>query len=291
MAAFGDPAPIEPEAPTADQPEAPEAPVTDAPEAPEAGTSTETPAAPETETPESDEESFTDVKVDDLPEDVQSRYGQMQADYTRKTQALAERHQELDTAVSFVSDLVSDEQNATQEAVFRTLAERLGYDLDDDGDLEGEPDTEPLDDETPEQAEFRDSRLDPILAEREAKAETERQAAYEQQLDETETHIENGIKALAKADGIDLTEEELGVVFDSVLALPPQGDGPNVKAAYDRYKAATKAHTDRWVQSKKTTQAPTGQAGEEPVDFSNEEARLALTARHAEAAMRAQSGL
>jgi hypothetical protein len=155
------PTPETTEAPTADQPDVT---TPDAPEAPEAGTSdTEVPETPDA--PESDTESFTDVNTDDLPEDVATRYQQMQADYTRKTQALAERNTELDAVQSFAVDLLADEPNDTQEAVFRTLAERLGYELEGgDEPAEGdEPGTE-----TPE---FHDPRLDPILAEREAKAE------------------------------------------------------------------------------------------------------------------------
>jgi hypothetical protein len=213
----------------------------------------------------------------------------MQADYTRKTQALAERNSELDAVQSFAVDLLADEPNdtqaQTQEAVFRTLAERLGYEVEGgDEPAEGdEPGTE-----TPE---FHDPRLDPILAEREAQAQRDADAAREQELDEAEQAIDTGIADLAKADGIELSEEEQALIFSDVLALPPLENGPNVKGAYDRYKAAVKAYTDRWVKSKGSPQAPTGAAGEEPVDFRDEEARLAYTARAVEAAQRAQSGL
>lgn len=267
------------EAPTADQPD-----VSTTPEAPEAvAPGTSEPETPEADAPEG-EESFTDDS--DVPEELRERHSQMQADYTRKTQALAERHAELDQAVTFVSDLVSDEPNATQEAVFRTLAERLGYEFDED-DTPAETETE-TDEATPE---FRDPRLDPIIAEREAEKAAKADAEHREYLAQQETAITDGISALAKTDGIELTDEEMDIIFDGVLALPAHEGGPALQQAYDRYKAATKAHTDRWVKSKKTAQAPGGSGAEEPVDFSNEEARLAYTARAVEAAQRAQAGL
>lgn len=273
-----------PEAPIADQPEAP---VTEAPETPAAEEPT-TPAAPEGDAPESDDESFTDIDPETLPEEAKEPYKRLQADYTRKTQALAERHAELDQAIGFVSDIVSEEANDTQEQVFRILAERLGYDIDDAEGDDAETDTPEAEGDEPD--EFRDPRLDPILAEREAEQEAKRQADYEAELDQHETAITDGITAAAKADGIELTEAESDVVFDLVLALPPADDGPDVAGAYKRYQAATQADRDRWVKSKKATLAPGTQGAEETVDFNNEDQRLAFMASRAEAAMRAQAG-
>lgn len=272
------------EAPTADQPEVTTPDVT--PEAPEAGT----PDAEATDTPETPEdEKFTDVDTDGLPEEVATRYQQMQADYTRKTQALAERQSELDAVTSFASDLLSDTPNDTQEAVFRTLADRLGVNLEgfDEEPVPADGDEPKADEAEP----FHDPRLDPILAEREAEAHAKSEAAREAELDAAETQIDDGIAALAKADGIELSEDEQALIFSDVLALPPLADGPNVQAAWNRWKKADQASKDRWVKSKASTQAPTGKPGEEPVDFTDEEQRLAFTVRAVEAAQRAQSGL
>lgn len=282
-----------PDEPVADvpTPETTDAPVTDqadvttpdAPEATPAGTGE--PEVPETPDAPSDDESFTDVNADDLPDEVRTRYKQMQADYTQKTQALAERNTELDAIQSFAGDLLADEPNDTQEAVFRTLAERLGYELPDEPETPAEgttPEAEP--EQVPEWAK-------PILAEREAASTAAAEAAREQELDQAEQAIDSGILDLAKADGYELSEEEQALIFSDVLALPPVNNGPDVKGAYDRYKAAAQAYFDRVVKSKQSPQAPSGAAGSEPVDWKNEEARLAETARVVESVMREQSGL
>jgi hypothetical protein len=272
-------------APVADQPDVP---TPDAPETPAAKEPT-TDASPAPDEPEGDEESFTDVDTEGLPEDVQTRYAQMQADYTRKTQALAERHAELDQAVSFVSDLVSDEANDTQEAVFRVLAKRLGYAVEGE-DEEGEPDTEPLEDE--DVPEFRDPRLDPILEEREAEKARQAAEAYEAELDQHEATINDGIKAAAKVDGLELTEDEHDFIFDKVLALPPvvgaDGQkGPDIAGAYAAYRKVTQADRNRWVKSKTTGGVPGNNAADEPVDLHDEEQRHQFMASRIEAARRA----
>jgi len=260
---------------TPDQPETTDVETDDAPDAEEAGTS---------EGSEDEVDAFTDVDLESLSEEERGRYEQMQADYTRKTQALAEQRTELESVQSFVTDLVADEpseeQAAMQEQVFRALAERLGYELEGDDEATGD-DAEEGDDEP----EFRDPRVDALLAEREAEAEAKRAEQYEARLDEVETEIEDGLKGLAKKDGVDLTDDELGLLFDATLALPPvDGDKPDIAGAYKRLTTVLNVNKKRWIDSKKADPAPGGDAGAEKPDLSTPEGRQANLARIVQAA-------
>lgn len=262
-----------PESGSPDQPADTDAATDDAPEDSE---------EPGTSDADEEADAFTDVDLDSLSDEERGRYEQMQADYTRKTQALAEQRAELESVQSFVTDLVADEpseaQAAMQEQVFRALAERLGYQLegDEETDDAAEGDDEP---------EFRDPRVDALLAEREAEAEAKRQEEYEAQIDAVETEIEDGLKALAKKDGVDLTDDELSLLFDATLALPPvDGDKPDVAGAYKRLTTVLNVNKQRWIDSKKADPAPGGTAGDEKPDLSTEEGRIAALARTVQAA-------
>lgn len=228
-------------------------------------------------------DTFTDVDLDSLSDEERGRYEQMQADYTRKTQALAEQRAELESVQSFVSDLVADtpseEQKAMQEQVFKALAERLGYQLEGDEDEGTDGDAEEGENESDE-PEFRDPRVDALLAEREEKAEAERAAAFEKQLDVAEENIENGLKALAEKDGVELTDKELDLLFDKVLALPPvDGNEPDVQGAYKALQEVLNVNKQRWIDSKKADPAPDGTAGGDKPDLSTPEGRQANLAR------------
>lgn len=257
-------------------PAQPDQPVeTDAVEAPEASAEgTEEPGT----SADDDVDTFTDVDLDSLSEAERGRHEQMQADYTRKTQALAEQRAELESVQSFVTDLVADkpseEQAAMQEQVFRSLAERLGYQLEDgDGDDEDEPEA----DEAPE---FRDPRVDAILAEREAEQQAKADAEHEKQLDKAETDIEDALKGLAAKDGVELSSDELDLLFDATLALPPvDGDKPDTAGAYKRLTTVLNVNKQRWIDSKKADPAPAPGAGGDKPDLSTPEGRQANLAR------------
>lgn len=277
---------------TPDQPEASsDSPSTDAPETSDAESGTSE------EGEEASEESFTDVDLDGLPEEVQNRYQQMQADYTRKTQALAEQRAEMETQTAFVADLVAGEptedQVELQEAVFQALAERLGYDIEG---LEADEDAEGDDAETGDEApEFRDPRVDELLAEREAAKQAEAEQQREQQLDTIEQEIEDGLKALAKEDGIaELSDDELDLLFDKVLSLPPvEVDGqpkPDLKGAFAALKKVLGVNQQRWIDSKRNAaQAPSGEQAEKPVDLMDQQQRVAHMARSIQAATAQQN--
>lgn len=298
------PTPTSDEAPVADvettdvSTEVTDQPETTEPDAPETTDEESADGTSDEEAPEESEDSFTDVDLESLPEEVQNRYRQMQADYTRKTQELAEQRAELETQTAFVADLVAgeptEEQVELQEAVFKALAERLGYDVEGDED-EGE-DAEGADgtdgDEAPE---FRDPRVDELLAEREAERQRQAQQEQEALIDATEEKIEDGLKELAKADGFDLSDEELDLLFDKVLALPPlegeEGPEPDVKGAYEHLKKVLAVNQQRWIDSKRNaaTAPEGGSPAGEPVDLMDPLQRQQQLARSAAAAMAQQN--
>lgn len=216
-------------------------------EAPE-GTSQEA-----TEKPDHFSEKFDPAS---LPEELVPAYKQMQADYTRKTQEVAALRQP-----DAVADYLRTLRPEDQEAVLRSIGIELQADEDDgDDDLYSDPDEE-----------LR-RELEELKAWR-AEQEQSRQD------EEVETFLENSINdqiaALEEATGRELTEQEAQTIgefaYDRARA---NGQVPDVKAAYERIYTELLPHErKRWVQSKKTPQAPNGSSASHQPDLDDPEQR------------------
>jgi len=207
-------------------------------------------------------EKFSDVDLQDKPDEItpewlQERYQQMQRDYTSKTQSLAEQRREAESAQSWVQALSDPD---TQEDAFKALAEQLGYELDDAPD-EGDDEDDLEDDE------FRDPRVDELLA----KQEQEQQA---QQLEALAGHVEQ----LAKDSDLDLTDGQLkAIVRESIDAgFTPEATQKvfaDWKADLDQFEEKV---TKKYRQSKKAPSAPAaGKSGTPDVPITDDRARLA----------------
>lgn len=212
--------------------------------APESGTSADT--------------SFAEVTIPDDAgrEWFEKQYGELRSDYTRKTQALAEERKQIEQyrqEAELMARLRSDE--TTQAQVFRELAERLGYDLDDDEDDEYEDS-------------FRDPRVDQLLAERE-----EQQKA--QELASLESHIDHQIDEIAKRENLQVSDKTRDWLFAKVLSLPPRADGnPDVESAVADFRVIQDEWQKSYVESKRTPVAPgVGQAGVPKFDPTDEKQR------------------
>ena len=202
-------------------------------------------------------EFFTEqFDVEKLPPEIRSQYDSMRADYTKKTQTVAEQRKQHDEDLRFLESLRSDPD--VQLQALKELAQQHGYELDDEPEQPQEEDQDqPL----------YDPRVDELLAERD-------QQHQEAELDQLEKQIDGEIDAVGKQDGRDFTKAEKELLFSYTLALPPDGEGPDVKGAYELLKEAENDAVKRYVESKRAPQAPSsGQAGSPDIDLSDTDAR------------------
>lgn len=164
--------------------------------------------APEGEGTSAQVESFTDIDPSEPPptdgtaEWLQERHKAMYADYTRKTQQLAEQRKAVEGDHAFMEALRSGDQEA-----FRLLAQ--AYDADPDKVLEQFGLTEQELEEAEQVAEgVRDPRVDQILADR----EREHNEAVARDMSD---HINK----LAEEKGIELTPRQHRAIYlDAVEA-------------------------------------------------------------------------
>lgn len=195
-----------------------------------------------------------------LPTELQSRYRQMQADYTRKTQEAAEQRKEAEAALALVSALQDDSQ---RESAIKYLAESvgedtilsiLGYDVEDDDVTGPELDLEDTD------PEFRDPRVDELLAEREAERQ---RVAEEQRFQQVQSHYEQSFKSIEEKASRSLSDAEKELVIAKSLAGDPGPNGlPNVTSAWEALEAAWGERQKQWIGSKEAVKPTQGVTGE-----------------------------
>lgn len=231
----------------------------------------DTPEQSEEATPtEAQAESFTDsFNPEELPEDARSAYEdaykKMQADYTRKTQEIAESRREAEDAMEFIS--------ALQDPEYRDQALRLlGVELDAK-EAEGDDEEEWL---------TENERLDRIEQALESQAEQTQQAELEAMEDQ---FLDQEFTKLEKQIGRDLTDEEAELLFVTAThpAFRDKKGMPDVEAAFERINGLEKGAQQRYVESKKAPRAPLGSAGTKSVDLNDDEARTAALAQIIEA--------
>lgn len=245
-----------------DQPTTPE----DAPE----GT------APEGEASPLDE----DFDLSQVPEDadrewIATRHRDLRADYTRKTQALAEQRKQVE------AELEKAQQAQQAQAILaaardpehpqhRQALDYLGLEVDDEDD-----DFEP------------DSGLERRLAALEAQRQQDSQRFAESQKQaQREALILERFDDARNKVGRDFDESELRFLLAYAESNPDEQGHPDVDAAVEQLKLLYGGEQKRWTSSKKAPRTPGGGTpAERDVDITDQDARLAEATRIAEAAM------
>lgn len=211
----------------------------DEPDPQDEGTPTPEQAAPDG-TPASES---TDSPAQTQDTDWQSRYENQQGALTRAQQEAAQFRQIVDLA-----------RQGDREAI-----EWLGLDLADEDELEDE-DVE----------DFRDPRVDQLL-------QAEQQRQEQSEIDSLESYVEDEIGKLAKAGDLDLSDDEVDLIFG---ALAPGDDGnPDVARAFKKVTGLRDAHIKDYVAGKRRApSAPSGSSPSHQPDLDDPEQRRAYIA-------------
>ena len=216
------------------------------------------------------EQSFTSVKPDELPEELQATYKSLQADYTRKTQEVASQRKEAEQATEFWNAIRSKDPNVLRQIADtygqETVLDALGYALEED-----EPDT-------PD---------DPLEALRQEIEGVKSQLTQKEQKAQEEALLAQIEADITKQfSGLDLADEEQEIVTAHALTagyVTPEGF-PDVKKAYEDFTKVLEGRQKKWVEGKRAPRTPVqGTAGSEKVDLNDEDARRALIASMLEA--------
>lgn len=253
--------------------EAPETEVQDQPE-PEAPDTTDQADREEAEAP--NEESFHDLDLSRIPdgEDPREwalkREKEMQAAFTRKTQALASQRQANEEAQEAIElqRLLRDPNTQAQ-----ALA-RLGFDLADEEQEELDPDEE--------------LRQKVALLEAERAREHE-MAQLTQREQETLAYMGDQLEIIEGREGREFSDEESEAIASIALANPDQQGRPDVERAFKLLSGIWDAQLAARRERKTAPRVPgNGSPASRVVDLSTRESRINAAAQAAEAAMAPQ---
>ena len=192
--------------------------------------------------------------------DWEKRYNDLRPEYDRGQQALKEAQQYQQVVQALQSD-------DPQERAW--AADILGLEFED-GDT---PDDE-------EEEEFRDPRVDQLLAQ-------QQEQAYEQEIQALDSHISSTIDQLAEKHKLDLSDEEKDLIYAQTLALEPaEGNQPNVSRAFEMYTGILDKHIKRYREGKKNAPSPPvpGQSGANAAQPETRKERQALAMQLAQRA-------
>jgi hypothetical protein len=202
----------------------------DAPEASE---------SPEQETPAAEPQEGSSAEVD-----WQERYANLQPEYTRTTQELAQYRQLIDAA-----------RAGDPEAL-----EFLGYAAEDDEE-EDDDYTDP------------DERYEQRFAELETRIQEKEAAEQEAELHMLEAaYVEQELEAIEDQEG-NLSDEEKGAIVALANQIRDDDGDPDVSTAYELLTNASKAAQQRYIKSKRAEKVEIGTAGSEKVKLDTEEDR------------------
>lgn len=220
-----------------------------------------------------DAASFWNGNPDELPEEIQPVYKNLQADYTRKSQEVAEQRKEAEEALRFYDAVRNPE---TLDSVLQQIADAygpdavldaLGYAVDD------EPEPANADDPV---ASLR-GELDALKGQL---TQQQEKAQEEALLAQIESNVEEQFSAL------DLSEKEQEIVLAHALTagyVTSEGF-PDVRKAFEDFSSVLTDRQKKYVEGKRAPRQPTsGAAGTEAFDFSNEDERRRLMAAMLEA--------
>ena len=208
-------------------------------------------------------ESFTDVSGD-LPPELESRYKSMQADYTRKTQEIAELRREAEAATEFFNALSDEEMRddaLRQLAEYvgpETLAAAAGFEVGEDN---------PEQDFSQFEEEVKDPRVDQLAAEWESYKQSQEEKAI---LQEIESFTDGEMTRLGVED-----EAEQRAVLSIAATMDLDREGfPQLEAAKQMLDELYGSRQKEWIESKKAPRQPLqGEQADEGYDFSNEDER------------------
>jgi hypothetical protein len=209
-----------------------------------------TPDTPEVEAPESDRTDTT--------EDYESRYNDLRSEFDRRNQVFAALEGTLGPEA--------------QEEAFRIFgaefAEDDDEDYDDDEDFEDDDGDEPM-----TRAEFEE-----YLSEQDAEVEEyEAEVNFKQDLNEV-------LEAIEADEGRTLSDQETRVLLREAEAQVAEFGTFDLTDSWEGIREWSKAEIDRYVKSKQeATLAPLGSAGDQKIDFNDEDARREQMAKIMEA--------
>jgi hypothetical protein len=256
------------------------------------------PGAPDQSQQSSGEESFTDFDPSEIPEAgvspqwLKERYGQMQGDYTKKTQEIAETRRAKEELEGIVTALREGDPQTR-----RTTLSKLGVDQQaalEAFELEMAEAQEPQDQAQGDEfdLDFKDPRVDSLLQEREAekaeRAELAQQAEAEQYADEVGGKMEEDLKVAF--GGKEPDEAVAEWIFSRAIEHPNQQGDPDVPGAVKAWNEVLDKQRQEWLDSRQGPRATTpGIPGTERFDMSTDEGRVAagaIAAREARSAAR-----
>lgn len=222
---------------------------------------------------EAQSDSFTSADISSIPEDadrewLSQRYADMQADYTRKTQEIAETRREAE-AMAEIIEAASDPGHPDHQSALDVLGLEV-----DQAELEEEDSYFSADDELR-------TKVERLEAERAMEQQAAEQAAIEEFEDDL---IAEQISNLQQQEGREFDDAELRILYNEALSNPDDRGLPNVGYAYELLKDAYTNRQKDWVSSKRTARRPgSGSAADRKFDPTNDEDRVTRTAEILEA--------
>ena len=216
------------------------------------------------------ETTFTNVKPDELPEELQGIYKSLQGDYTRKTQEIAEQRRRAEQASTIYDAIQNRDPQVLRQIADtygqETVLDALGYALDED-----DPDP-PANDFDALKREFEELKGNIT--------QTQQKAQEEALLARIETDITK------QFTGSDLSEKEREIVTAHALTagyVTPEGF-PDVRKAAEDFEEVLTGRQKKWAEGKRSPRKPVqGSPGSEQIDWSDEDARRAVIAAALEA--------
>jgi len=210
-------------------------------------------------------DSFWNGDPATLPDEVQPVYKNLQADYTRKSQEIANQRREAEQATAFYNAIQSQDPQALRQIADvygqETVLDTFGYALDNDDPQEY---SDPIDALRKELDELKGNVT-----------KGEQKAQEEALLVQIESDIAQQFK------GVDLSEKEQEIVTAHALTAGyVTADGfPDVKKAYADFEEVLSEQQKKWASGKRAPRQPVqGTTGSDKVDFGNEDERRALIA-------------
>jgi hypothetical protein len=249
------------------------------------------PGAPDQADKGSAEESFTDFDASSIPESgaspqwLKERYDQMNRDYTQKMQEFGETRRtkdELQTIIDTLRQGDAEQRRATATMLGLTEDDVLQmFNLEraeEEAAAEAEAQEPELDD-----LDFKDPRVDRIIAREEAEAQQaeakQREAEADEEADAIGSEMEGQLK---EALGDDVDEKVSKWIFAQALDNPDQFGKPDVIGAVAEWKELVEAQVQERMDSRMGPRATTpGIPGSERFDKSTDEGRIALGAQAA----------
>jgi hypothetical protein len=212
---------------------------------------------PEETTPDTSEVEAPESDRTDTTEDYESRYNDLRSEFDRRNQVFAALEGTLGPEA--------------QEQAFAIFGAEFAEDDDEDYDEEDSEDEDG--DEPMTRAEFEE-----YLSEQDAEAEEyEADVAFKQDLNEV-------LEAIEADEGRTLSDQETRVLLREAEAQVAEYGTFDLTDSWEGIREWSKAEIDRYVKSKQeATLAPLGSAGDQKIDFNDEDARRDQMAKIMEA--------